>query len=256
MNLGEIETEVREMFGFPTPAVGGTDKLVQTTIWKLINDAFTNMVNAVDGLPHYIEFTVDTSWAFTVTAPAGETATISKTSLDGGDHYAFKVSNLRTWGDIINLTEGSLEPRSILRVVYNELGWKQDQVKTQALFDEFDIINHGLVLLPIIDQTNTIGLDYKKKATEMTLTTDTPDSEIETEYHNKYPVQYACMMLALSKDDTRMGTFNEVAGYRIPGTNQYTGMLGAFVDDFQLSDLGAESHTISGSYLSGDYLAR
>jgi hypothetical protein len=255
MNLGEIETEVREMYGFPTPAPGGTDKLVQATIWKYINDAFSNMVNALDGLPHYIEFTVDTSWVFTVTAPAGESATISKTSLDGGDHYAFKVSNLRSWGDIVNLTDGTGQPRGLSRVIYNERGWKSDQVKTQSYFDEFDIGNHGMVLLPKIDQTNTIGLDYQKKATEMTLTTSTPDSEIETEYHNKYPVMYACMMLALSKEDTRMGTFLELAGYKDKNGN-FAGMLGDFVDDFQLSDLGTESYSIAGSHGPGDQLTR
>lgn len=252
MNLGQIETEVREAFGFPTPATGGVDKLVQATIWKHINDAFTNMVNAIDGLPYYIEFTVDTSWAFTVTVPVASPPTISKTALDLGDHYAFKVSNLRTWGDPINLTDGSGKPQGFRRVVYNARGWKADQVQTQDDFDEYDIIGHGMVLLPRIDVTNTIGLYYRKKATKMTLTGETPDSEIEDEYHNKYPVMYACMMLALSKSDDRLGTFREIAGYRTRD-GDYTGMLGDFVRDFQLSDLGAESYSVAGSGYSTDY---
>jgi len=245
MNLGEIETEVREMFGFPAPAAGGTDPLVQATIWRYINDAFTNMVNAVDGLPSYIEFEVDTSWALSVTVGA---ATLSSIALDGGDHYAIKIAGIRAWGDIINLTDGSAQPRGFRRVVYNERGWKADQASTQGYFDEFDITNDGLILLPKIDQTNTIGQHFKKRATPMTLTGSTPDSEIEDEYHNKYPVMYACSMLALQKEDTRFQAFRELGGYKDKNTKEYTGMIGDFVYDFMLADLGAELHSIADSH--------
>lgn len=334
MNLGQMEIEVREMFSFPEVATGGTDKLVQLSIWKWISDAFTNMVNAIDGLETYIEFTITTSWGFTITVPVASGATISGTVLDGGDHRAFRVSDLRTWGEIVNLTDGTGQPRSLLRVVYNETGWKADQVQEQNYFDEFDIINLGMVLLPTINQTNTIGLHYKKAATELgilptvfdgsgindltpgttgvalgyqdrdfqvvidaTGTPDTfkwssdgganftagvnctttaltlqegitikfgattghtlndqwdfdlncnPDTHFDAEYHNKYPVNYACIQLCKKLEDTRLGMFKEDS--RI--------MLNEFVSDYLLKDLGAETHTIENSLQSSDFFAR
>ncbi len=256
MNLGEIETEAREMFGFPSPASGGTDKLVQATVWKYINDALSNMVNAIDGIERYIEFTVATDWTLTVTVPASGKPTLTKTALAGGDHQAIKVSDLRTWGNLVNRTDGTGQPRSLRRVVYQERGWKQDQVSSQNYFDEFDIINQGLVLLPGSSQTNTISLNYRKVATAMTLTGDTPDSEIEAEYHNKYPVMYACKMLAIQKDDTRVNWFAGEAGGWDENRGEYVGMLGRFVDDYQLGDLGAESHSVENSAQSGEYFVR
>lgn len=252
MNLGEMETEVREMFGFPNPVTGGVDKLVQATIWKYINDAFSNMVNAIDGIEKYIEFTVQTDWTLTVTVGS---ATLSLLPLAQGDHQAIKIADLRTWGELINLTEGSGQPRSLRRTIFNERGWKSDQVSTQNYFDEYDVIPLGLILIPRIDQTNRLGLYYRKVATEMTLTGDEPDAEIKAEYHNKYPILYAAKMLCLSKDDTRLPIFNELAGGKDRSGN-YTGALGEFVDDYQFGDLGTESHTVENASQTGEYFVR
>jgi len=211
MNLGQIRTEVREAFGFPDPIGGGDDYLVTATINKYINDAFRKMVNAVGGLATHIEFTITTSGVITITVPAGSTVTDSRTSLDGGAYYAHKLSNLKSWGDFVNITNGIQSPEPIIHKVFHEHTHLTDYAGTAALYDGFDFSEFGFILMPRITQTNIISMDYKKAATAMSSDGDSPDTEIEAEYHNAYPVFYAAKMLCLTKGDNRYAGFDTEA---------------------------------------------
>lgn len=177
MNYQEMVDLVRTYIGFPEPAAGATDRLSNTDILRWLNDGFDKMSNEVYGLEKYTEFEIQADGTITVTEPAsGEdppSITLNNPPLQS--YPSFDISDLRSYVSFVNKTDGvNDDGRRIMKKKSIDDHNYQGSFNTVASFYRwYDLSGtNGFVLLPLtIDQTNTIGIKYRKDFTRNAVST-------------------------------------------------------------------------------------
>jgi hypothetical protein len=208
--FAELITLTRDLFAFPTPATGGTDKLSDTNILRWLNDGFEEMSDAIFGIPADVEFTIE--------AGTGTNRTVTVTKPDTGvtisendqDYTYYKVSGVRSYGQFENLTTALRDTslRIMLKLPPEDPRFQAVMNATSAYLNYYWIDgDRGFVLLPrTLSEENTIHIQYRKNLTRVTDTSESPDSYFTTR-DEMYPVYKAVSKLCLQLEDMRQDSF-------------------------------------------------
>lgn len=207
--FAQLITLVRDLVDFPTPATGGSDKLSDTNIFRWLCDGFEEMADAIYGIPADIDFTVGTTGTITVTKPTGAGApTISS---NAQDYTFYKVSNARSYGSFLNLTDAvdDTSLKIMLKVSPDDPRFQAVYNATGSYLNYYWIDgDRGFTLLPkTLTSTNTIHIRYRKNLTRPTLTTESPDTYFTEQDQGGYAVYKAASKCCLQLEDTRMDDF-------------------------------------------------
>lgn len=176
LTTAEAIAEIRDLIDVPEPAAGADDPLSNTNILKWYNEGFEDLVDAIMGIPVYIEFTIDTGGTITVTnSTATPVVTAGDIDTTTEDHTWYLIPDVRSYGTFKNLATDLRESeRSIMERVYvDSTDYRHLLYETRDYYELYDFNqDKGFTLLPgIIGVTNTIGINYKQEFVRMHLNT-------------------------------------------------------------------------------------
>lgn len=204
--MAQLITLVRDIVYLPAPVTGATDYLSDTNILRWLNDAFEDMVDAVFGIPAYLEFTITSAGVITVTkstsSPVVTSGLITTTT---EDHVWKNLPAVRSWGRFLNLTDAVAETENRRMDLIDEQDARyQDVINNAQDYILWYALNpdKGFLLIPTTWRvTNTIGIHYKQNFVRLA-SGETPSSFFR-ETDLDYPVYTAAQKVGVQVEDTR-----------------------------------------------------
>lgn len=171
-NAYELITAVRRMVGFPEPKRNADDPLSNGDILDRINVGYKHIVNVLNGVPAYVEFTVETDGTLAVTKsnsdPVIVTGDIVKNEYD---FTYYKFPDIKAIGVLENLTDSAYKSDDrLMRNVSRYDRSKQGSFhESTDYFYYYDVDKrNGIAFFPkTLNKQNTIGLHYRQNVADL-----------------------------------------------------------------------------------------